>query len=56
MPKQFDAKEIWYLYLCVKKAHDDRLASDLKLDEEFTKILKDLYDKLVDMVRENAKE
>lgn len=54
MPKQFNAQEIWYLYLCVKKEYDGRVNSGLKLDEKLTKTLKDLYDKLVEMVRANA--
>lgn len=56
MPKQFDAKEIWNLYLCVKAQYDGRINSGLNLDTELTKTLKDLYDKLVGMVRDNAKQ
>lgn len=50
----FNKKEIWYLYLCVKGAYDDRINFG-GLDEETNKTLKDLYDKLVEMVRDNAK-
>ena len=54
MPKQFDTKEIWYLYLCVKNEYDNRVNFG-GLNEETNKTLKDLYDKLVEMVRDNAK-